>query len=700
MIESASTAVLPFTLHLAHIEHDFKVLAFEGTERISEPYQFKIQVVSEKRDLPLSSYLHQQAFLRFGVEDNGVHGQIHSIARGESGKRQTHYEVTLVPHIAYLQHSYNQRIFQRKSVPEIIAQVLAGHNILEDAFRFSDGPMTCPAREYCVQYDESDLNFIQRLCAEEGIHYHFQHSKTGHTLVFGDHQNVFPALQPALFHPECGMALPQPTVKRFSVRLQTRTSRVARRDYVFTQSRLRMEATFKGDSPDSGDGEPNLEDYRYPGQFEKRARGELLARRALERHRHDYQLAVGTSDVPYLLSGHYLDLKDHPTTDYNHLWLLIRIHHEGRQPQVLTEAFEHLIQKDGFAQGYRNNFEATPWDVFFRPPLNHLTPYVRGSQSAVVTGPAGEEIHCDEYGRVKVQFHWHREGNADEHSSCWMRVASNWTGEAYGSMVIPRVGMEVVVSFWDGCPDRPYISGCVVNSSNRPPYPLPSNKTRSVFKTLSYPGGGGSNALGIEDRKGREHIRIQAERDWDQLIKHNQTLHIGHERHDTVVANSYTEHKAEEHRTTHANRVIRVGAADHLDVGQSRHVKTGVGHYLDAGQEIHCKAGSKVVIEAGAELTLSAGGSTITLNPGGIWINGAAVALNSGGSPAVGSGAQLLPALPPGAALQQLPGAVPKPALANIQSTLMRNAADNGESRCLICEACRENACALPPCAA
>ncbi|MCD5995491.1 type VI secretion system tip protein VgrG [Pseudomonas sp. CDFA 602] len=696
MIDATARATTRFTLKLPAIRHDFQVLAFEGSEQISHPYEITIQLVSEQTDLPLESLLHQLAFLSFSAIGTGIHGQVHSVSRGGSIGHLTRYELKLAPRIAYLQHSCNQRIFQHKSVPEIIAQVLEAHGILQGAYRFNLGPASYPKREYCTQFDESDLNFIQRLCAVEGIHYHFEHEETRHVLVFGDDQTFFPKLQPGRFQPDTGTVPDEPTVKQFSVRLQARASKVARRDYQFTKPHLRMETTFAGERPASGVSEPELEDYRFPGSFEDEQRGRLLARRALERLRGDYQVAVGNSDMANLASGHFLPLHAHPIAENNDLWLLTRVTHSGKQPQVLEEAgVGQSDDKDTFFHGYRNTFEATPWKSHFRPPMSHRTPCVQGSQSAVVTGPAGEEIHCDEHGRVKVQFHWHREGMADEQSSCWMRVASSWAGDAYGAVTIPRVGMEVVVSFWEGCPDQPYISGCVPNSRNRAAHTLPAHKTRTVFKTLSYPGGKGSNELRIEDRKGAEHIYLHAERDWQQIVRHNQIVNVGHERHESVVANSYSLFKAEEHRTIQASRMVNVGGDDHLDIGGSLYLKTGLNHCLDAGQEIHCKAGNKVVIEAGTELTLSAGGSTLTLNPAGVWLNGASIALNSGGTPATGAGIQLLAALFPEDTNGHVSGAPPAPALANAQVNLMKEATRHGESRCLICEACRENACSL-----
>ncbi|MHA6639440.1 type VI secretion system Vgr family protein [Stutzerimonas frequens] len=677
-----------FTLSLEGIEHEFKVLEFRGREAISQSYRFDLELVSERPDLDLESLLHRPAFLAFAPDGSGIHGLVHQAAQGESGKRLTRYRLMLVPQLAYLAHRTNQRIFQHLSVPQIIAQVLEEHGIQADAYRFGLGPVVYPPREYCVQYDETDLHFIQRLCEEEGIHYHFQHGAVGHVLVFGDDQTVFPKLAATAYQQDSGLVADQPVIKRFGLRLETRTSRVTRRDYDFEKPRLTMEAAFHSDF------QPDLEDYDYPGRFTERARGKHLSQRALERHRHDYELAEGESDQPRLVSGHFLPLGEHPRSDWNQLWLLTEVLHEGKQPQVLEESVtSHVDSGDGFVQGYRNHFTATPWDIPYRPALSHPKPKVLGSQTAVVTGPAGEEIHCDEYGRVKVQFHWDRHGQADDKTSCWLRVSSSWAGDRYGGIAIPRVGMEVLVTFLEGDPDQPLVTGCLYHKEHQVPYDLPANKTRTVFKTLSSPGGGGYNELRIEDRKGAEQIYIHAQRDWDENIEHDQKIRVGHERHETVEANSYSEFKAEEHRTTHADRKTEVRANDHLTVGNSQHLKIGTGQFVEAGSEIHYYAGSKVVIDAGIELTASGGGSFLKLDPSGVTLNGATIKMNSGGAAGTGSGVNVVAPQVPWAADQDKAGAKPKLALANTQLQLARKARQIGASRCPICEACRVGMC-------
>ena len=649
-----------FTLSLPGLEHDFKVLEFRAREAISRCYRIELKLVSEQPDLDLESLLQRSAWLDLG-NGTGLHGLVHHAAIGESGKRLTRYRLELVPQLHYLALRHNQRIFQHLSVPQIIARLLADHGIQSDAYLFQLGS-DYPERDYCTQYDESDLHFLQRLCEEEGIHYHFRHSADGHLLVFGDDQTGFPRLEPTSFDQGNGMVADEPVVKRFGLRLETRPSRVTRRDYDHHKARLLLESEARSEQL------PDLEDYAYPGQFTDRLRGKHLARRTLERHRSDYRQAHGHSDQPTLRSGHFLELQGHPRASWNDLWLLTEVHHHGKQPQVLEESItdsagtntsgQHRfapspLEGEGwgegekawreedptFTQGYRNHFTTTPWDIPHRPALQHKNPKLLGSQTATVTGPENEDIHCDAQGRIKVQFHWDREGQADAHTSCWLRVASSWAGNQWGSLSIPRIGMEVLVSFLEGDPDQPLVSGCLYNSAHPVPYELPEHKTRSLFKSQSSPGGEGFNELRIEDKAGEEQIFIHAQRDWEQTIQHDQRIRVGHERHERIEANRYTENLAEEHHSTHGDRKTEIKADDHLTIAGNQHIKTGTAQLTKAGREIHLKAGQKMIIEAGSELTLHAGGSFIRITPAGVTLVGPSIRQNAGGSPGTGAGA-------------------------------------------------------------
>lgn len=657
-----------FSLTFADSSHALQVLAFSGEEAISRPFTFDVELVSERSNLPLEQLLHQRAFLAFDTRGAGIHGQVFQVRQGESGTRLSRYHLRLVPHLAYLALRRNHRIFQQRTVPQIVAQVLAEHGILGDICRFQiNDPL--PPREYCVQYAESDLAFIQRLCAEDGIHYHFEHSPQDHVLVFADHQATFQILDcQAPYQQDSGMLASAPVVRRFGLSLSASSSRTSRRDYAFAKAGLSLETQAQGDREVV---EPDLEDYTYPGGFEGEQLGKPLSQRALQALRIAHCRAEGESDQPALRSGHLLRLSQHPRTEWNDLWLLTGVRHEGKQPQVLEEHGDD-DGGDGFRQGYRNHFTATPWDVFFRPPLAPAQ-RILASQTARVTGPRGEEVHCDEWGRVKVRFHWDREGQDDEFSSCWLRVASNWAGQGYGAVTLPRVGMEVLVVFIEGDPARPLISGCLSNNLNPPAYPLPANKTRSVLRSRSTPDNGGYNELHIEDRAGQEEIYLRAQRDLVQKIKRDSRLDVGGERHALITGNNIAVLKAEDQRTVTGDRKVRLEADDYLEVAGSVHTRVQQVIVAEAGQQVHLKAGAELVLDGGSTLSLSAGGHHLLIGPGGIF---SSTPIQVGGAP--------VPGLPAAGATAQLLQALPGLALA-AQQHIVRQAASRSAAVCAVC---------------
>ena len=654
-----------FTLTLDGVASDLKVYSFTGEEALSQPYCFNLELVCEQPDLDLESLLHRQAYLAFDDQGHGVHGLVHRVAQGDSGRRLTRYRLSLVPQLAYLAHSSHQRIFQHKTVPQIVALVLTGQGIQSDRFEFRLSS-TYPEREYCVQFGETDLAFIQRLCAELGIHYHFQHSPEGHRLVFGDDQTVFAQPeQPTPYMPGSGMVAQTPAIKRFAVQLATRTTTVNLRDYDFRKPRLALESAVAGEQL------PKLEHQGYPGQFSDRPHGKYLAQRGLERHRSDYQLAHGEGDEPALASGGFLKLSGHSREGWNELWLVRQVTHEGKQPQVLEEAVTEVSGGE-FRQGYRNEFVAAPWDVIFRPPLpEQQRPAISGYQNAVVTGPADSEIHCDECGRVKVQLAWDRAGEHNDHSSCWLRVASGWAHDRYGAVLIPRVGMEVLVGFVNGDLDMPLVMGCLPNAATPVPLDLPADKTRSIFRSQSSPGGGGYNELRIEDRKGAEEIYLRAQRDWTQHVLHDQQVQVDNQRRVRVGGESHHELQGEEQRITHGNRLTELKQDDHLVVGGSQQVK--------AGLTIQIVAGQSIVIDAGATVTIQAGGQSITLSAGGIF---SSVPIQIGGGPGPAP-APLMPGVK-----EKLLALIPAP-LSRVQVASLKRSAPFCEE----CERCKNGQC-------
>ncbi|MFJ4542628.1 type VI secretion system tip protein VgrG [Pseudomonas sp. NPDC088885] len=657
-----------FRLEIEGFAHDFQVFEFRASEALNQTFEVALELVSERRDIDLESLLHRPAFLSFCPDGSGIHGQIYRVAQGDSGTRLTRYQIVLVPHLAYLAHRHNQRIFQHQSVPQIIAQVLGDHGMQPDAWRFGLSGDYQP-RLYCVQFDETDLFFIQRLCEEEGLHFHFQHSRDGHLLVFGDDQSAFPCpAAPTPYTQGSGMVAEAAVIDRFNVRLETRTTHVSRRDYHFQKPTVQLEAEAKETRL------PALEDYSFPGQFTHRDQGKHLSQRALERHRADYRQGHGRSDQSLMRSGSFVDMSEHPRADCNGLWLLTRIEHIGRQPQVLEESASDPGADDGFTQGYRNHFVATPWGVSFRPALEHRKPRINGNQHAVVTGPPGEEIYCDAYGRVKVQLLWDREGQLNEQSSCWLRVATGWAQDQYGSVQIPRVGMEVLVGFTEGDPDKPFVLGCLPNAVTPVPLDLPAEQTRSIWRSQSTPGGGGYNELRIEDKQGAEEIAIRAQRDFVQLVLNDQRIQVDHQR--TVVVGGIASHElhSDEHHLTHGNRLTELKQDDHLWVQGDRHIRVA-SQRLSAGQQIHLGAGQQVVIDGGTHVTIKAGGQWLTLGPEGIY---SSVAIVQGGAPALGMAAEPL-----------VPGALSLLKVAFDPVQQRHALVSTRASRCLICEAAR-----------
>ncbi|QBZ87257.1 type VI secretion system tip protein VgrG [Pseudomonas viciae] len=673
-----------FRLKIADLKHDLKVLRFKGYEAISTPYSFDIELVSERRDMDLERLLNKPAFLALNQQDRGVHGLIYHVIQNDPGTYLTRYKIQLVPQLAYLKHRTNQRIFQHVSVPQIITLILKEHGIFTDTHRFQLSEHY-PPRDYCVQYHESDLHFIERLCHEEGMHYHFQHDGSGHHLVFGDDQTVFPKLdRSTVYKHDSGMVCDEPVIQRFGLRLETRTSRVTRRDYDFKKATFLLENACK---PDIDEFRPDLEAYDFPGGFTQENRGKLMTRRALERHRADYRQAEGRSDQPELATGHFLPLSEHPRQEWNDLWLLTEVQHEGKQPQVLEEStsIDTDAQNDRFHQGYRNTFVATPWDAIFRSQRAYQKPRISGSQTAIVTGPEGEDIHCDAYGRVKVRFFWDRSGHFDDGSSCWLRVASSWAGNGYGGVTIPRVGMEVLVSFMEGDPDKPLISGCLTNSANPLPYPLPAHKSRTVFRSRSSPGEG-FNELHLEDRAGQELIYLRAQRDMEQKIENDSRLVVGNERRETIKGNSITVLQAEEHRTTAADRTTQVDGNDYLRVA-NRHTSVEQTLVVEAGQQVHIKAGAHLVLQAGATLSLSAGGQHLVIDHSGIHSSSE---IQIGGTPLSGTRAS---SLKPESTASLAALLNPPPVFAPTQRALMTVSKAVGLDFCPVCKACCEGIC-------
>ncbi|MCP3140663.1 type VI secretion system Vgr family protein [Pyxidicoccus xibeiensis] len=681
----SSTAVFRFMV--TGCADELRVTRFSGQEAVSGLFEFHLELASMSPSLDFDSIVGKPALLTV-LGDKGprsVHGLVCRFEQVQALPRFTLYRATLVPQVWRLRHRQNCRIFQGMTTPDILKKVLATAGIAADQYRVALSGSYEP-RDYCVQYRESDWAFMSRLMEEDGIFYFFEHSPDGHVLVMGDAASAFKAIpaEQIPFRHSTGMVTDGDHVERFRFTEEVQPGQVALRDFNFKRPNMSMEV--KG----TGAKDTDLEVYDYPGEYQLPGRGSPGKGATLAQVRMEEWQALrveghGESDCERFVPGGLFTLAGHARKLFNRRYLLTGVAHEGYQPQVLEEESGSEGQLS-----YSNHFSCLPEDVPYRPARVSPKPVVRGIQTAIVVGPSGEEIYTDEFGRVKVQFHWDREGKSNEKSSCWVRVSQPWGGEAWGGMFIPRIGQEVVVDFIEGDPDRPLITGRVYNGVNPTPYPLPDEKTKSTLRTNTSPGGEGFNELRFEDKKGAEQVFIHSQRNMDVHVKNDSMENILHDRHQTIGGegkagkvgdqnelvfrdkNLKVHRHSQEHiggdlkllvggidgpgnQDVHiqASRKEKVDADSHLSVGGKRNeqvgdtwsitvgkdlqIKVSSNHALEAGKEIHLSAPT-VVIEASQGLTLKVGGNFITLNPASISVMGTVVNLNSGGAPLSGSG--------------------------------------------------------------
>jgi type VI secretion system secreted protein VgrG len=610
-------------------DEELRVLSFGVTEGISQLFSIDLELVAENDELDFEQIVGQAGALTIQQyeeeESRYFHGIISRLEQGSSGLRFTTYSATIVPKIWYLMHRHNCRIFQQMSVRDIVQKILKELGLPGDEYRFvlQSAP---PKREYCVQYRESEFDFISRLLEEEGIFYFFEHHDNKHILVMGDSPSAHKAIQgesQIIFHePRPGQVADEAHIYTFNYTEEILSGKVTLKDYNFKKPALNL----KGDK--TAEKNTDLEVYDYPGKFEDPGRGKQLAKVRLEEYQTVKKEGSGATTCTHFAAGFFFTMKKHPRGDFNKKYLITQHQLSASQPQVLEET-----AGEG-GSSFSSSFECIPFDVPYRPDRVTPKPVVEGSQTAFVVGPKGEEIYTNEHGQVKVQFHWDREGKMDEKSSCWIRVSQLWAGRSWGAMYIPRIGQEVIIDFIEGDPDRPIITGRVYHGTNKPPYPLPAEKTKSTIKSDSSKGGGGFNEIRLEDKKGKEQIFIHAEKDYDLRVKNDRREYIGND-HNLIVK-KHAKHLIEKtnNLTVKGNDSTHVSGNQYLEVKKDRHEKIGKKYFNDSGMEIHLKAGMKIVIDAGMDITLKAGGSFIRLNAGGVTIKGTMVKINSGGSAA------------------------------------------------------------------
>ncbi len=435
------------------------------------------------------------------------------------------YRATLVPWLWFLTRNTNCRIFQEKTVPEIITTVFRDHGFTDFVERFRE---TYRRWDYCVQYRESDFDFVNRLMEQEGIYYYFTHDESKHEMVLADgvtaHSAAGGYATVPFFPPDEGRLREFEHVYHWSASKEVQTGAYVLNDFDFESPTAdllaRSKTILKHDMS-------KFEMFDYPGEYTKVSEGTTYSQRRIEEQEARFERVRGNSNVLGLQAGSLFTLAGHFRRDQNAEYLIVATNLE-------LSTSEYEAGESGPQLLPECSFEAIKSSQVFRSQRQTPLPRIRGPQTAVVVGRQGEEIYTDKYGRVKVQFHWDREGKSDENSSCWVRVAQSWAGKRWGTIHIPRIGQEVIVEFLEGDPDRPIITGRVYNALEMPPYKLPDNQTQSGIKTHSSSKGTDQNfnELRFEDKKGEEQVYFHAEKDFERVVENNDTLKVGFEKKD------------------------------------------------------------------------------------------------------------------------------------------------------------------------
>ncbi|QEY63567.1 type VI secretion system tip protein VgrG [Metapseudomonas lalkuanensis] len=516
--------------------------------------------------------------------------EIHQLPADATAER---YQLVLRPWLWWLTLASNNRVFQNKTTSDIVTGIFSDHGFTDYQLKLSG---SYEPREYCVQYGETDFAFVSRLLEEEGIFWFFTHEDGKHTLVLGDSNDAFPQIPNGPKVPYLGQGIGVRElhgVRSGQLCLQAVAGVYSATDYEFTTPTTSLYSQAEAVA-----GPRSM--YEHPGGYTAKARGDALSKQRVDELRSQEKRFIGESDCRWLVPGHWFTLDGHDDESLNIDWVVTSVTHEA--------SHEH----------YRNRFEAIPKATNYRPPRTTPKPRMH-TQTAVVVGKSGEEIWTDQYGRIKIQFPWDRLGNNDETSSCWVRVVLPWSGKGFGMQFIPRIGQEVIVTFIDGDPDRPLVTGCVYNGDNTLPYALPDNQTQSGIKTNSSKGGGGFNELRFEDKKDAEEVFLQAQKDMKVNVLNDSTATIGHDETLTVQnARTRTVKEGDETITLEKGKrsvTIQTGS-DTLDVKDSRTVKVGADQTHSTGGNYSHKVTGNYELTVDGNLTIKVSG-TLTLQSGG-----------------------------------------------------------------------------------
>ena len=508
---------------------------------------------------------------------------------------------------------YHSRIFQQKDIQSILTTLLSDNKVMDYRFVLRDSH---PAREFCVQYRETDLDFFNRLTAEEGIFYYFDENSV---LVLSDDaaslNNEKAVVLP--YNLNHNAQLQEDTVNAFAHNERVRVSHAVLKDYTFKKPL--WETMFHAEAKDVEAQRATYEHYDFPGRF-KDGRGKQYTQYRLDSLRSDAHSGRGKSNSPCLMAGGLLQLQQHPNAQFNTLWQLTGVTYEGEQPQAAKQ------DAGGGATTLHCVFTCIPRHQTWRP-LQRTKPLVEGPQPAIVTGPKGEEIYTDNFGRVRLQFLWDREGKYNDHSSCWVRVTQPWAGKGWGMVAIPRVGHEVMVDFLEGDPDQPIVTGRTYHANMPLPAKLPQHKTQMHLMSQTYKGGG-YNRMMMEDEQGKQRLDFQAQRDMNTLVLNDRATNVGGNHKETVKGEQKVSVGKARYKEVVGEETQTIDEAQIITVGKDYQLITKSG-----ALSMTSKADNVIFETAGARLTLFKNGN-IQLEGKSVCINGAPIELNPGGAAA------------------------------------------------------------------
>lgn len=580
-------------------------------DALSTPFEIEVVLASADFgidfDQLLGAGLGVEITRRDG-ERRWFHGLVADVELAGAAPRAAIFKATLRPWLWLLRHRRDCRIFQNQTVPEIVKRVFSLNGFSDYSTRLRG---TYEPREYCVQYGESDFDFVCRLMEDEGIYYYFRHDGGGHTLVLCDSMAAHGSAAgyaKTPYRPQKGAGHYQSeALSEWREMRAISPGACALQDYDFEQPKANLEARASAPSKHAhGD----FEVFDYPGSYAKAAQGTAYAKRRLEALQVPQQRYSGTGNLRGVGVGHLMTLADHPRASLNKEYLVI-----GAEHQVVSAEHELGATADLSSCSFTTRYQAIDSKRTFRPPRVTPKAVMPGPQTAVVVGPGGQEIHADKYGRVKVEFPWDRNSPGNESSSCWIRVSQAWAGRQWGQFFLPRIGQEVIVDFLDGDPDRPIITGRMHNADHMPPYDLPEHQTRSTIKTRSSPGGSEANfnELRFEDKKDAEEIYFHAERDFNRVVENNDTLKVGFEKKED--GNQVVE--------IFNNQNLTVGNTEAAEGNQTISVWKNRSTTIQTGDDTLKVAGGSqtTTIDKDRATTLNTGDDTLTVKAGNQSVN-------------------------------------------------------------------------------